>query len=324
MPQVTVVIPTFNRADLIGQTLQSVAAQTFPDWECVVVDDGSTDNTRQVVESFAARDPRFRYAWQENASAAAARNRGVELATGEFIAFVDSDDLWPPDRLAWQVEALRNDPEAVLAYGNTFVFRNGDTTKGGLYMGYVTDKPAGWAFEKLIVCSSIYSPLVRASAIRKLGGFDLSLPSAEDWDTWLALSKVGKLVFDPRVALYYRAHEGNKSGNTLRNYTCATRVVRKHLAGLPLPTRLRLRRANRKYFRRVYTEKLLRAAHDASLSGDWPLARRHWRAVIKLNPALLARRSVFVNAAWALLPTNRAPVWRAPRPQAASGPPQVD
>jgi len=181
-PAITVIVPTYNRADLIGETLESVAAQTFTDWECIVVDDGSTDNTREVVERFIARDPRFRYVRQENSSAASARNHGVRLARGEFIAFLDSDDLFTPDRLEWQIAALRNEPRAVLAYGQTYNFRTGHESEGKLYQANRPKKPSGWAFEQLIACSSIYSPMVRASVVRELGGFDLSLPSAEDWD----------------------------------------------------------------------------------------------------------------------------------------------
>src|SRR5690606_21196694 len=111
---------------------ESVRAQKFADWECIVVDDGSTDGTKDVVARYIKDDSRFRYAWQENSSASKARNRGLELARGEFVAFLDSDDLMAPDRLEWQVPALRSDPHAVLVYGDAFHFRGGDRTNGYL------------------------------------------------------------------------------------------------------------------------------------------------------------------------------------------------
>ncbi len=321
-PAVTVVVPTYNRADLIAETLESVRAQTFTDWECIVVDDGSTDDTRSVVEEFVARDPRFRYVWQENHSASSARNHGLRLARGEFIAFLDSDDLFEPDRLEWQVEALRRDPEAVLAYGLSFNFRTPDTHKGAIYLASVPDeeKPRGWCFEKLLTCSAIQLPLIRTRAIRDAGGFDTSIPSAEDWDMWLTLAKVGKVVFEPRIHLRVRMHSGNKSGNTLRHYRWSSFVAAKHLKDLPLLKRLRLRANLRRYFRRVYTPRLLRAAHELGLQGDWPQARRAWRAAMLLNPRVIASDGALPNVLWALLPTEAPPIWRARRRTDRSSP----
>jgi glycosyltransferase involved in cell wall biosynthesis len=310
-PLVTVIVPTYNRADLIGETLESIAAQTFTDWECLVIDDGSTDDTRAVVEGFSAREPRFRYVWQENASAASARNHGIRLARGKYIAFVDSDDLFTPDRLEWQVKAAEADPELVLVYGHTYNFRTGQEDKGRLYLADLPSRPTGWAFEDLICCSSIYAPLVRTETIRELGGFDTSLPSAEDWDMWIRLSKRGKLLFEPRIALRYRIHAGNKSSVIARNYRCAKEVVRKNTADLPWLKRRKLRRKAKLYFRRVYTPRMLKDAHRLGRMGLWVQARPIWRALLELNPAVIGKPGVWPNALWALLPTDREPIWRA-------------
>jgi len=308
MPQVSVVIPTYNRADLIPQTLLSVAEQTLTDWECIIVDDGSTDNTRAVVEGLSARDARFRYVWQENSSASAARNHGIRLARGEFIAFLDSDDLFPPDKLQWQVQVLAANPDAVLVYGNTFIFHGGDPQNGGLYLERIVKKPT--SFKELITCSSIYSPLVRADILRKTAGFDTSLLSAEDWDMWLTLSRMGKIIFDPRIGLLYRAHEGGKSNRTFRNYSCAQKVLQKHIRDLPIRERRALFHRAQQYFRSGYTQRLLNEAHQLTLSNDWAAARQVWRAVASLDPRLLRKRSVLFNGLWAFLPTTAAPIWR--------------
>lgn len=310
MPQVSVVVPTYNRADLVSDTLESVAAQTFTDWECIVVDDGSTDGTRAVVEQFVARDSRFRYVWQENASASAARNHGLRLARGEFVTFLDSDDLFVPDKLEWQVGALERDPGAVLVYGNTFQFQDGDIRRGGIYLEHVVDKPSGWAFDALIRCSSIYSPTVRTKTIRALGGFDTRLPSGEDWDMWLTLSKVGTIIFDPRVSLYYRLHPGGKSNRTFRNYSCGWRIVNKHLQGLAAPKRARIRFGVWRYFQKGYTDRLQNEAYQAASAGDWQHARKVYRALAALSPRLLLQRGLLFNTLWALLPTARAPFWQ--------------
>ena len=313
-PRVSVIIPTFNRADLLSETLQSVLEQTFADWECIVVDDGSTDNTREVVESFAERDPRFRYVWQENGSATVARNRGLALATGEYVGFLDSDDHFAPDRLAWQVEALDQDEEAVLVYGNTLHCRSSNMRQGEIYLADRVEKPSGWAFEELIQCSSIYAPLVRTEAISRLGGFDTNLPQAgEDWDMWLRLAKVGKIIFDPRIHLYYRVHEGNISGNALRQYRGGWRVVTKNLRGVSLLRRIRLYLAARAYLQTGYTPRLLAEAGQLSAAGEWASARQVWRALAALNPFLLAKPRVLLNTLWAILPARAEPPWRARR-----------
>ena len=301
MPEVSVIVPTHNRASLISQTLESVASQTFSNWECLVVDDGSTDETEEVVAAFVARDARFRYYRQENAGASSARNAGLALAQGRFVTFLDSDDLLEPDKLEWQVAALDSDPNAVLVYGLTYQFAHDDPERGGIYMGDRRDMPAGQAFEQLIACSSIYVPLVRTSSIRSLGGFDTSLPSAEDWDMWLSLAKLGTICFEPRIALKYRLHSGNKSGNTLRNYRCACRVVSKQLRGVAPLKRFRLKIASWRYFRRGYTRRLLEEASRRSVSGQRPEARELWLAVLGLDPLLIRRRRVLINGFRAFL-----------------------
>ncbi len=318
MPNVSVIIPAFNRAAVIGQTLQSVREQTFTDWECIVVDDGSTDQTPQVVEAFATRDPRFRLIRQPNAGAAVARNRGASEAAGEFLAFLDDDDCFVPDKLAWQVAAMRANPDAAIVYGDTFQFTGEDPWSdkgGGLYLSYVDPKPQGpppEGFHQLLSCSAIYAPLVRASVFHQSGGFDTSLPSGEDWDMWLTLSRLGRLVHEPRVALRYRLHAGNKSGNTLRNYRCARQIARKHLQQVPPRLRREISAAVRARFRRGYVPKLLFEADRVTMRGDWPQARQLWHALIRLQPSLMLQKGhVLINGLLSLLPLRRRPgAWR--------------
>src|SRR3954471_16219960 len=111
-PAVSVVIPTYKHAGYIEETLQSVFAQTFTDFEVIVVNDGSPDNTTAVLQPWVASG-RIRYLEQPNAGQSAARNAGIRLARGEFVALLDDDDLWPADKLAIQVERLRTQPNAV-------------------------------------------------------------------------------------------------------------------------------------------------------------------------------------------------------------------
>lgn len=320
MPSVSVIIPAYNRAHLIAQTLQSVANQTCTDWECIVVDDGSTDETASIVQQFVEADNRFKLIQQPNSNAASARNRGASEARGEFLAFLDSDDLFEPDKLDWQLQRLRQDRDAVMVYGESLGFNDRDSTRGGLLFSRISDKPQGpprQAFEGLLTMNPVMAPLVRASAFRTAGGFDTSLPSAEDWDMWLSLARLGTVVFEQRQSLRYRIHSGpsgNKSAQTLRNYLCAQRIIAKHMRHASPWRRRRLRRSLREYWRRGYLPRLLKEADEATNTGDWPRARQLWRAVVGLDPRLLLKHHhVRLNWVWSLLPTRREPIWRRSR-----------
>ena len=112
MPRVSVIIPTYNRANMVGDAVQSVLEQSYADWELIVVDDGSQDNTRDVLADYS--DPRIRYIYQENRKLPGARNTGIRAGTGEYVAFLDSDDLFTPGKLERQVAVLDRSPDVGL------------------------------------------------------------------------------------------------------------------------------------------------------------------------------------------------------------------
>lgn len=300
MPVVTVVVPVYNRAGLVGDTLRSVEAQTLTDWECVIVDDGSTDETPEIVDAFCARDPRFRSLRQENAGPAAARNHGIAIARGRYIALIDSDDQFVPDRLEWQVAVLDAAPGAVLVYGDTWQFSADDPERGMLCVGADAPPFRGPAFERLLQHSPIYAPLVRAHTIRELGGFNPDLEYSEDWEMWLRLARVGDFIFVPRVATRYRIHAGNRSGlqggveaeASLREFQCARRIVREQLRDYPIADRIRLSRRARAFLRRGYTGRLLRDTVAQLRTGHVRQAAEIGGALVALSadrPGLLLR-----------------------------------
>ncbi len=108
-PLVTVVIPAYNREKFLPETIESVRTQTFQDWELIIVDDGSTDDTATIVSQLSKTDHRIRYIWQQNSERAVARNRGIKESRGAYIAFLDSDDLWLPNKLEKQVNTIMRD-----------------------------------------------------------------------------------------------------------------------------------------------------------------------------------------------------------------------
>jgi glycosyltransferase involved in cell wall biosynthesis len=182
-PQVSVIIPTYNRAWIIKEAVDSVLAQDYKDFELIVVDDGSTDNTSDVLASYGED---VRVLFQENKGVSAARNRGVAEASGQFVAFLDSDDLWLPKKLSVQAEFFNKTPDALICQTEEVWIRNGIRVNPKKRH----KKPSGIIFEpSLALC--LVSPsavMIRRDVLDREGGFDETLTVCEDYDLWLRLS----------------------------------------------------------------------------------------------------------------------------------------
>jgi glycosyltransferase involved in cell wall biosynthesis len=203
MSLISIIIPTYNRAHIIGRALQSVANQTLQDFEIIIVDDASTDNTTEVVEQFG--NPHVRYLQHhENRFAGAARNTGMEAATGKYIAFLDSDDAWLPDKLERQIGLLEGtDADCGCSYTGAII-----NVEGGL-VKHKTYEPtySGEAFnDYLLEKFTIWTPtfMFRTELLKHTEPFDSNLIRAEDIDFYLRLLKHSKLSCapEPLVELY--------------------------------------------------------------------------------------------------------------------------
>jgi len=215
-PTVSVIIPAYQTADLIPETLASVAAQTRTDFEVVIVDDGSTDDILGACAPFLA-DPRFRIHHFPNGGVTAARNRGLDLAKGQYLAFVDSDDLMEPDYLAVMLAALEANPRAALACCDARMF--GVPEREGRLLS---------EFEPMETPPSLYNVLsgrflvytgvtVRADAVRAVDGYSTGMPAAEDFDLWIRLLIAGgEFVFVPRALARYRRRAGSLSNTPIK------------------------------------------------------------------------------------------------------------
>jgi len=229
---VSIVTPAYNGARYLAETIESVLSQSIRDWELIVVDDGSTDETASIVEDYARRDPRIRLIQQERCGVSAARNRGISQASMEhpYIAFLDADDVWEERALESLLGALDAHPSAVAAHGLARHIdqdgnlvptsdleaiqrrRRGLSLIGG-GMARVLEWPAGLptGFAVLVFRCHVMPPgiaLARKEAVRIAGGFDEALAYCEDLDFWLRLSLVGDFAYVPSPVVRYRVHDG--------------------------------------------------------------------------------------------------------------------
>lgn len=182
-PLVSVIIPTYNRGWIVREAVDSVISQEFTNFELIVVDDGSTDDTGEVL---AACSDRITIVHQRNMGVSAARNRGIARASGQFVAFLDSDDLWLPKKLSEQVKFFNSRPDALICQTEEIWIRDGVRVNPGKRH----QKPSGMIFEpSLHLC--LVSPsavMMRRSLFVETGLFDEGLPACEDYDLWLRVS----------------------------------------------------------------------------------------------------------------------------------------
>lgn len=286
---VSVLIPAYNAQATLLQTLQSVERQSFGDFEVIVVDDGSRDDTARIGADFAARDARFRLVRQANAGTAAARNAALALARGEWIAPLDADDLWHPDKLARQVQCLKAAPPAtVLVYSwSVDIDERSLVTSRRLDL----DRFEGDAYAALVLTNFIGNssvPLVRRDALVAVGGWDASLRTraaqgCEDWQLYLRLAEVGDFVLAPGFLTGYRQTPSSMSRQVPEMTRSYELVMAEAKAGHPeLPAELfRWSRAAFDYYR----FEMLR--DSASLL----LSLRALLSAVRRDPQWLRRRS---------------------------------
>ena len=237
VPVVSVVVPTYNAADTLLETIESVRRQTLSAIELIVIDDGSTDDTRRLLGT--VHDPRLQVFSYPNAGIAAARNRGLERARGEFVSFIDADDLWTADKLELQLEALRRRPEAAIAYSWTAFI----DAQGRFLFAKEPSRAAGDVSADLVRSCFVASGsniLARKRCLEAIGGFDTTLEAAQDWDLCLRVAGRWPFAVVPRYQILYRIAETTMSANVVRSERACVHARERafaHLSGLSDRTR---------------------------------------------------------------------------------------
>ncbi len=230
MPSISVIVPAYNAERTILETVNSVLQQTFTDFELIVIDDGSTDQSAQLLQAIA--DPRLKVFSYPNGGASVARNRGMEHATGEYFSFLDADDLWTSDKLQLQLDALQAHAEAGVAYSWTC---NMSPTGEAFYPGLCATH-TGNVQAQLLVSNFLASGsngLIRRNAIASAGAFDPALDAYEDWDYFLRLAARWTFVVVPKYQILYRQSPGGRSSKIATLEQCSQIVIDRAFRAAP-------------------------------------------------------------------------------------------
>ncbi|MBI4355946.1 MAG: glycosyltransferase [Candidatus Omnitrophica bacterium] len=273
-PMVSVVLPTYNRTQWLGEAIESVLAQTLADWELVIVDDGSAPATADTVRPHLS-DARIHYVWKPHAGVAAARNAGLRLTRGSYAAFLDDDDCFLPDKLARQVAWMEEHRDVGLVYNQIYVVDE------PMNQSRLLPRRSARTFLELFCENAIQvaSVLVRRTCLEAVGGFDESLIGSEDYDLWLRIAQRFPIEYLPRPLAIYRKHGQNKSNNLVQQRLNALAIVgRYRVHQVPGLTRaVKRRRLATIHYRLARTYRAQREY--------WRTAQHFWRAA-RLDPAI--------------------------------------
>jgi glycosyltransferase involved in cell wall biosynthesis len=281
-PLVSVIIPAYNAQDFIAQTIESVIKQTYPHWELLVVDDGSTDGTRESLQKYV-QDSRIKYLYQENQERSVARNHGIKSAKGKYIAFLDADDLWLPDKLKIQVEYLESHPEMGLCFTRYLFVDSQDTILGWPNVSFI---PTQDQFYQLLQGNFIPNStvMVLRTIFDKVGLFDEALPAfgSEDWDMWLRVARRYSIHFINQPLAFYRIHTSNTSLERMR--LSAEAVLQKIFADPTLPTYIA------QYKSRVYACIYCGFSETCFRLNQRQQAWDNWRRAVTIYPGILVTK----------------------------------
>jgi glycosyltransferase involved in cell wall biosynthesis len=212
---ISVIIPVYNGQDYLLESIQSVCEQEYDNLEIIIVDDGSTDGTAELIYSMKKRNT-IKYFYQQNKGPASARNMGLEKASGEWIAFLDSDDLWPKSKISRCLESIKKNNEVEIVWGMTEVFFQSEELKSKFIGSDFAKKP--------IFNTYLGAVFTRKSVFEKTGLFDTSLRYCEDLDWYQkTIEKKIKTIFTNSVELYYRVHYTN---STHDNFSLNKNLIR--------------------------------------------------------------------------------------------------
>lgn len=309
-PLISVIIPAYNCQATIAETLHSVFRQTYSDIEIIVVNDGSNDRTLDILKD--CQDARLHVVSQANAGVSASRNHGMKIAKGDFVAFLDSDDLWFPEKLSEQMTALQNSPESAVAYSWTdYIDQAGAFLRKGYYCNF-----SGNVYHRLLLGSFLESgsnPLIRSSALKTVGGFDESLRTCEDWDLWIRLALEYEFIVVPQVHVQYRVTPSSKSFLLNKHEAGGLVVINKAFSHTSESAQAIKPKALSNFYKYLLF-KLLNAPGATYLAEKRSpqTAFRYLCLAIYYNPQLLRQAKVILSAIRKIFVMTAQPLYRSP------------
>lgn len=247
--KLSIIIPAFNAEKYLSETCTSLIEQSLHDWECIIVDDGSSDGTALIAQEFCSADSRFRMLQQENLGVSAARNKGIEAARGAYLAFLDADDLWEPDTAALFCALLDKNPDCRVTWGEAVRF---DADTGEIKpVAWKNYAPSGNPWYDMLIHQFIPmgAECIRRQALPDTMRFRTDLTHAEDRDFLLRLLKNAVAIPLNKVVLRIRQHGTSVSKNADAALAGEMRVMREHLADVALPQYVRRRAGSALAFR---------------------------------------------------------------------------
>ncbi len=272
MCTVSVIIPTFNRRDYITIALDSVLAQTYKDYEIIIIDDGSSDDTKEVLKPY--RD-NLRYFFQENRGIAPSRNRGIEEARGDYIALLDSDDYWLPEKLEHQVNGFRKNPQCGM-----IATRCSSIDSSGRFRKHNRPGKSGWVLLDLFKANFIRtsSAMITRECLTTVGLFDESLTECEEYDLWLRIAKHYPISFINDPLTIYTDNPHGVSTDSLVGRLIRLKVLEKEYLKESIPSALYRKRLAQNY-RHVGRHFLNRGKKEEG--------KRYLKNALALNPVNL-------------------------------------
>ena len=293
--RVSVVVPAYNAGKYIEETLNSVLSQSFKDFEVIVVDDGSVDDTAEVVKKVVERDSRIKYFYKENqGNGSYARNTGFQKASGEFITLLDSDDLWPSDRLEKQLRLMLENPNKVII-GNVHRFCVSEQGEKSWLATTTLPQISGGREEYLQWLSEVPNELMvhfntlmcKREYLIQYGQWDIDLVTAHDWEAWYRMAEHFEIIHTDEIYQLYRKHDGSCTRSRKLSFVLNTQLkAANKMAGKGLGNffkRLRYRRFRyyhaleivlferyyayflREYSKAIFTSDLMLSVHGAKL-----------------------------------------------------------
>ena len=281
-PTFSVVIPTYNQADFLALALESVLSQGFQDFEIIVIDNFSTDHTTDVVNKVRGRRVQLIH-FHNNGIIGASRNRGILMSNAEHIAFLDSDDLWHPQKLEKVMEVFAGNPRIDVVWHN--VYRFGDGKGVRRTKGRIPTRFEEHIYEYLLFWGNVLSAsgtVVRRGKLLEVGLFseDPAFVTVEDYELWLKLAKVARFHFIPEILGKYRIHKGSASANNERHLNGTLNLLRASFSCIDVEADSSVQGRVRKRYAQAYYG----AARGCCETGDFGESLQYYKKAVQTHP----------------------------------------